>query len=92
LETLKPEDVEVEFIWAAEMEKPEIAESEVDEMWSFVAKKDNQRWLWDALDRRSGQVLADVFGRRKDEVFLELKKLLLPLGIQKYCTEGWGAS
>jgi len=60
-------------------------------MWSFVGNKGNQRWLWHALDRRSGKVLAYVFGRRKDEVFLELKRLLEPFGIQKYCTDGWGA-
>jgi len=30
-------------------------------------------------------------GQRKDEVFLQLKKLLEPFGIQKYCTDGWGA-
>lgn len=39
----------------------------------------------------TGQVLAYVFGRRKDEVFLQLKKLLEPFGIKKYCTDGWGA-
>ncbi len=60
-------------------------------MWSFVGNKGNQRWLWHALNRRSGKVLAYVFGRRKDEVFLELKRLLEPFGIQKYCTDGWGA-
>ena len=38
-----------------------------------------------------GKVLAYVFGRRKDEVFLQLKKLLLPFGIKQYCTDGWGA-
>ena len=27
----------------------------------------------------------------KDEVFLQLKKLLLPFGIKRYCTDGWGA-
>ncbi|MBV8887618.1 MAG: hypothetical protein JO235_26975 [Chroococcidiopsidaceae cyanobacterium CP_BM_RX_35] len=27
----------------------------------------------------------------KDEVFLQLKKLLLPFGIKHYCTDGWGA-
>jgi insertion element IS1 protein InsB len=32
-----------------------------------------------------------VFGRRKDEVFLQLEKLLLPFGIKRYCTDGWGA-
>ena len=91
METLKPEDVEVELIRAAEIETPTVQESELDEMWSFVGNKGNQRWLWHALDRCRGQVLAYVFGRRKDEVFLELKKLLLPFGIQKYCTDGWGA-
>lgn len=68
-----------------------IKESELDEMWSFVAKKTNPRWLWHAIDRSSGQVLAYVFGRRKDEVFLQLKKLLEPFGIKRFCTDGWGA-
>ena len=91
MKTLKPENVEVEFIRADKIEEQEVEESEVDEMWSFVGNKGNQRWLWHALDRSSGQVLAYVFGSRKDEVFLELKKLLRPFGIQKYCTDGWGA-
>jgi insertion element IS1 protein InsB len=34
---------------------------------------------------------AYVFGRRKDEVFLQLKKLLEQFGIKRYCTDGWGA-
>ncbi len=36
-------------------------------------------------------VLAYVFGRRKDEVFLKLKALLEPFGITRYYTDGWGA-
>ena len=28
---------------------------------------------------------------RKDEVFLQLKKLLQPFGIKRFCTDGWGA-
>ena len=63
----------------------------MDEMWSFVGKKKNQRWLWHAIERGSGKILAYVFGRRKDKVFLELKKLLEPFGIKKYCTDDWGA-
>jgi insertion element IS1 protein InsB len=35
-------------------------------MWSFVGKKKEQRWLWHAIDHRSGRVLAYVFGRRTD--------------------------
>ncbi len=60
-------------------------------MWSYVVHKHNQRWLWHAIDRLSGQVLAYVFGSRTDEVFLKLKELLNPFGIRKYCTDGWGA-
>ena len=91
MQTLKPENIEVEFIRASELEAQTVQESELDEMWSFVGNKGNQRWLWHALDRSNGQVLAYVFGSRKDQVFLELKKLLLPFRIQKYCTDGWGA-
>jgi insertion element IS1 protein InsB len=60
-------------------------------MWSYVGKKANQRWLWHAIDRITGKVLAYTFGQRKDEVFVKLKKLLEPFAIQKYCTDGWGA-
>ncbi len=52
-------------------------------MWSYVAKKDNPRWLWQAIDHDSGKVLAYVFGARKDEVFLQLKALLEPFGITR---------
>jgi IS1 transposase len=41
-------------------------EAEVDEMWSFVGKKRKPRWLWHAIDHRSGHVLAYVLGRRKE--------------------------
>ena len=48
-------------------------EAEIDEQWSFVSKKSNQRWLWYAIDHATNTVLAYVFGRRKDEVFKKLK-------------------
>ena len=65
--------------------------AEIDEMWSFVRNKDNQRWLWHAIDKETGEVLAYVLGRRKDDVFLELKGLLEPFGITRYYTDDWGA-
>jgi insertion element IS1 protein InsB len=68
-----------------------VDEAEVDEMWSFVGKKQEPRWLWHALDHRTGKVLAYVFGRRTDEVFLQLKTLLDPFGITRYYTDYWGA-
>jgi insertion element IS1 protein InsB len=36
-------------------------------------------------------VLAYVFGRRQDTVFIELQALLEPFGITRYFTDGWGA-
>jgi insertion element IS1 protein InsB len=52
------------------------AEAEMDEQWSFVGNKSNQRWLWYAVDHATNIVLAYVFGKRKDEVFKALKALL----------------
>ena len=43
-----------------------VNEAEMDEMWSFVGRKKNPRWLWHAIDHVSGKVLAYVFGPRKD--------------------------
>jgi len=91
LQRLKPESVEVEIIRVEESEETAIEDSELDEMWSYVGKKSNPRWLWHAIDRRSGAVLAYVFGRRKDKIFLQLRKLLDPFRIKHYCTDGWGA-
>ena len=68
-----------------------VSEAEVDEMWSFVGKKKEPRWLWHAIDHRTGKVLAYVFGRRVDEVFVKLKTLLEPFGITRYYTDSWGA-
>lgn len=66
-------------------------EGELDEMWSFVQKKENQRWLWHAIDHESGKVLAYVLGNHTDNIFLKLKALLEPFGISKFYTDGWGA-
>jgi insertion element IS1 protein InsB len=66
-------------------------EAEVDEMWSYVGRKNDQRWLWHAIDHRTGKVLAYVFGRRQDEVFLKLKALLEPFGSTRYYSDYWGA-
>ncbi len=66
-------------------------ESELDEMWSYVENKTNQRWLWYAIDHNTGKILAFEFGRRKNSVFRKLKKLLEPFGITKFFTDDWGA-
>jgi insertion element IS1 protein InsB len=83
LALLEPTQVEVVIRLAKE--------AEVDEMWAYVGEKKEQRWLWHAIDHRTGKVLAYVFGRRKDEVFLKLKALLEPFGITRYDKDSWGA-
>jgi insertion element IS1 protein InsB len=91
LKHLPSEHVEVEIWRADELEVRRGLSSELDEMWSYVRSKANPRWLWHAIDHHSGTVLAYVFGRRKDTVFLQLKGLLEPFGIRRFYTDGWGA-
>jgi len=55
---------------------PELAETlvvpgepptlELDELWSFVLKKANKRWIWIALCRQTRQVVAFVIGDRSE--------------------------
>lgn len=80
---MSPDEIEVEV--------HKVEEAEMDEMWSFVCKKECQRWLWHAIDRETGAVLAFAFGTRENEVFLELKELLLPFGITRFYTDDWRA-
>lgn len=65
--------------------------AELDEMWSFVGSKTQQRWLWHGIDHNSGEVLAYVLASHADEAFLKLKTLLEPFGIMQFYTDGWGA-
>jgi IS1 transposase len=66
LKRLPPEQVEVEICRAEELDHRREMTSELDEMWSYVGKKAEPRWLWHAIDHHSGTVLAYVFGRRKE--------------------------
>jgi insertion element IS1 protein InsB len=80
IQRLNPSEILVEI--------DKVEEAEVDEMWSCVGKKAQQRWLWHAIDHRTGVVLAYVLGTRQDEVFLQLKVLLAPFGIHHFYTDG----
>jgi hypothetical protein len=57
---LRPEQVEVETCRSDELDERRGLSSELDEMWSYVARKANPRWLWHAIDHLTGQVLAYV--------------------------------
>jgi len=54
LRTLNPTEVAVDIERAGE--------AAMEEMWRFVGKKKDQRWLWHAIDHHTGAVLAYVFG------------------------------
>lgn len=66
-------------------------EAELDEMWSFVGNKQQQRWLWHAIDHETREILAYVLADHKDAAFLNLKALLAPFGITQFYTDDWGA-
>jgi insertion element IS1 protein InsB len=66
-------------------------EAEADEMWSFVGSKQQQRWLWHAIDHHTGEVLAYVLSNHQDSAFVQLKALLEPFGIMQFYTDAWGA-
>ncbi|MCS7254234.1 MAG: IS1 family transposase [Armatimonadetes bacterium] len=38
---------------------------EIDDMWSFVERKGQRRWLWAALFRRTRQIVAFVISDRR---------------------------
>ena len=60
LQYLHPEQVEVEIRRADELAQRRGLTSEFDEMWSYVGKKAEPRWLWHAIDHHSGTVLGRV--------------------------------
>jgi insertion element IS1 protein InsB len=91
LKRLPPAQVEVEICRAEELDRRRGLTSELDEMWSYVGKTAEPRWLWHAIDHHSGTVLAYVFGQRKDDVFLQLQELLAPFHITRFSTDGWSA-
>ena len=65
-------------------------EAEMDEMWSFVQSKRQQRWLWHAIDHQSGAVLAYVLAPHEDAALVELQRLLQPFNIRHVYTDRWG--
>lgn len=58
---------------------------EMDELWSFVFKKSNKRWIWIALCRRTRQVVAHFIGDRSGKSCCELWKRI-PESYKKCCS------
>ena len=47
---------------------------EIDELWSFVGRKDHKRWVWLALCRRTRQIVAFYIGKRDDHAARQLEQ------------------
>lgn len=73
------------IVWLCRADALEL-EAEMDEMWSYVQSKQQQRWLWLAIDHKTRKVLASVLGSHEDKALLELKALLEPFGIMQFYT------
>jgi IS1 family transposase/transposase-like protein len=58
---------------------------ELDELWSFVLKKANQRWVWVALCRRTRQIVAYFIGDRSEASCLQLWRRL-PRAYTRCCS------
>ena len=58
---------------------------ELDELWSFVFKKSNKRWVWIALCRRTRQVVAFFIGDRSEKSCRELWNRI-PAAYRKCCS------
>lgn len=78
------------MVWLCRADALEL-EAEMDEMGRYVQSKEQQRWLWLAIDHTTRKVLAYVLASHEDKAFLELKALLEPFGIMQFYTDGWGA-
>jgi hypothetical protein len=75
----------------AHLEVDQHFSAEMDDFWSFVQHKGNQRWTWYAMEHRSGIILAWHSGKRQDKDFLALWELLKAFPISKYHTDDWRA-
>lgn len=59
-----PEDLNFQLPAGSEIE---LFLLEADELWSFVGRRDNKRWIWLVLERRSRQIIALHIGDRSQD-------------------------
>ena len=65
---------------------------ELDELWSFVLKKSQKRWVWIALCRRTRQVVAFAIGDRNEDTCRRLwNQIPLPYKLCATFSDFWKA-
>lgn len=67
-----------------------VDEVEMDEMWSFVQSKRQQRWHWHAIDHQTGVVLAYVLAPHEDAALSALMSFSHPLASNRLTPIGGG--
>lgn len=84
-ETL-PEDLNATI--ASKNEEVMVLVTQIDEMWSYVGNKQNQKWLWMIMDAKSRQILAFYVGdRSKTSGEILMKKLPSELKKKRFFTQ-----
>jgi insertion element IS1 protein InsB len=66
---------------------PRVTELQIDEFWSFVGNKENQRWLWYGFDPDKKRIICAQPGRRTGETCQKLLKKLEGCQGLRYCTD-----
>ncbi len=61
----------------------------MDEQWSFVGNKKQQRWLFYAWEPRFKKIIAHAFGSRSKETLKKLLERLARFRVSFYCTDDW---
>lgn len=62
---------------------------ELDECWSFVCSKKQQRWTWYGFDRQRRKVVAFVNELRTDAACQQLLKKLSGCQVNRYYSDDW---
>lgn len=65
--------------------------AEMDEFWSFVESKSNQRWTWYAMEKQTGIIIAWHNGKRTDNDLKILLDYMSEIPVNYYYTDDWGA-
>jgi len=87
LRWLKEEAADIEDVVIPE----NIKAVEIDEMWHFVGKKKNKKWLLKAIDRSTNKIVAFVWGGRNKETVKRLLKQFARCPNCVFYTDNWNA-
>ncbi|MDO4783321.1 MAG: IS1 family transposase, partial [Capnocytophaga felis] len=66
---------------------------QVDELWTFVGKKKNKKWLIYAYSAETKEIVAWQWGKRNKKTARKLREKLKKLGVKfgQICTDNWEA-